>query len=469
MVNNTRNDSGGSRKSLKNFLQSKSIQTAEIKKRINDFGDRTKNVFQSRSEASKAESKDYSIGERQVGPYGFEKINISDDESEIFIFKRPDKVSFDDLDFTPYRMDGGSTCGSTDPVAIVTPKVEAPVSEAPARDATFEEMFSAPSAPKQIKVNSGVVDENGKISVGNSLFDKMKVGGSITNTGSVPHMEFIDDEPVAEGPVAEIPAAEEPVGEIFTVASSVEAPIVEAPADAPVGQIEAPVEEIVEVAPEMDTSVTEAPVEAPAEESVEEVPVTEIPVTEEPVIEALVDNGPVEDTPVMESTDTEEDDYAWLDLEDDDEGEVYVEAPVEPAMEQVEAPVEPVIGAISAGAVVENIAEQTEAPLEVTAKAPEKIEVPETEISGLMMDGAKASSGSETDAATVAKEELQTAVTGAEVMEPKASSIAGLTEDGEGRRALSDPKVRRPRTMRFKNGVLCNNTEPQEELRRPLE
>ncbi len=126
------------------------------------------------------------------------------------------------------------------------------------------------------------------------------------------------------------------------------------------------------------------------------------------------------------------------------------------------------------GAVVESIVQQTEAPveeapLEVTAKAPEKIEVPDTEISGLMMDGAKASSGSQTDAASVVKEELQTAQTGAEVMEPKVSSIAGITEDGEGRRALSDPKVRRPRTMRFKNGVLCNNTEPQEELRRPLE
>ena len=464
MVNNTRNDSGGSRKSLKSFLQSKSIQTAEIKKKINDFGDRTKNVFQSRSDSSKAESKDYSMGERQVGPYGFEKINISDDESEIFIFKRPDKMSFDDLDFTPYHMNGGNTCGSTDPVAVVTPKVEVPVSEAPARDTAFEEMFSSStSAPKQIKVNAGVVGEDGKISVAsnNNLFEKMKTGESITNTGSVPHMELLDDDPVEE-PVTEMPAAEETVGEIFTVASAAEASV-----------IEAPVEEIPEEAPEVDVSVIDAPAEVPVEEPVEGSDVMEIPAAEEPVTETIVE-GSVDDTPVMESADAEDDDYSWLSFEDDAECEAVIEAPVEPAMEQTEAPVAPVAEAVIVGAVAESIVQQTEAPveeapLEVTAKAPEKIEVPETEISGLMMDGAKASSGSQTDAASVVKEELQTAQTGAEVMEPKASSIAGLTEDGEGRRALSDPKVRRPRTMRFKNGVLCNNTEPQEELRRPLE
>ncbi len=463
MVNNTRNDSGGSRKSLKSFLQSKSIQTAEIKKKINDLGDRTKNMFQSRSDSSKAESEDYSMGERQVGPYGFEKINISDDESEIFIFKRPDKMSFDDLDFTPYRMNGGNTCGSTDPVAVVTPKVEAPVSEAPARDTAFEEMFSSTSsAPKQIKVNAGVVGEDGKISVAsNNLFEKMKTGESITNTGSVPHMELLDDDPVEE-PVTEMPAAEETVGEIFTVASAAEASVIEAPA-----------EEIPEEAPEMDVSVIDAPAEVPVEEPVEGSDVTEIPAAEEPVTETIVEES-VDDTPAMESADTEDDDYSWLSFEDDAECEAAIEAPVEPAMEQVEAPVEPVIEAVAVGAVVESIVQQTEAPveeapLEVTAKAPEKIEVPDTEISGLMMDGAKASSGSQTDAASVVKEELQTAQTGAEVMEPKVSSIAGITEDGEGRRALSDPKVRRPRTMRFKNGVLCNNTEPQEELRRPLE
>ncbi len=449
MVNNTRNDSGGSRKSLKNFLQSKSFQTAEIKKKINDFGDRTKNVFQSRSEGSKAESRDYSMGERQVGPYGFEKINISDDESEIFIFKRPDKMSFDEPDFIPYRMTGGRTCGRTDPVAVVMPKVEVPVAEAPveapARDTTFDELFSSSSAPKQIKVSSGVVGEDGKISVvGNSLFNKLKSGGSITNTGSVPHMDIMDDDNVAEEPVIEAPVAEEAVGDIFTTDAAVET--------APVGEIEASVEE----APVMDIPVVEAPAEVPAEE-----PVIEAPVAEEPVIEAAVEEA-IDDVPVTESTEAEDDDYSWLSFEEESDGEADIEAPIEPV---IEAPIEPVIEAP-----IEPVIEApVEAPVEVTAKAPEKIEVPETEISGLLMDGAKASSGSETDAASVAKEELQTAVTGAEAIAPKASSIAGLSEDGEGRRALSDPKVRRPRTMRFKNGVLCNNTEPQEELPRPLE
>ncbi len=454
MANNTRNDSGGSRKSLKNFLQSRSIQTAEIKKKINDIGDRTKNMFQSKSEVSKAESKDYSMGERQVGPYGFEKINISDDCGEIFIFKRPDKMSFDDLDFVPCQMTGGNVCGSKDPVAVVTPKAEVPVPEAPARDTAFEEMFSASSAPKQIKVNSGFVDENGKISVtndSNSMFmSKLKTGKSISNTGAVPSVEFIDDAPAAEEPDIEAPVEEEHVGEIFTVVASVGAPIL----DAPIEQTEVPVEEVpVEEAPEMDTSIVEAP-EVPAEE---------------PVTEAI------EDTPVMDAADTEDDDYAWVNFDDDAENEADIEASVAPAIEQAEAPAEPVIEAIAAGAVAESIVEQAEAPveeapIEVVAKAPAKIEVPDTEISGLMMDGDKPSSGSEADTASVLKEELQTAVTGAEVMpEPKVSSIAGLSEDGEGRRALSDPKVRRPRTMRFKNGVLCNNTEPQEELRRPLE
>ena len=85
-----------------------------------------------------------------------------------------------------------------------------------------------------------------------------------------------------------------------------------------------------------------------------------------------------------------------------------------------------------------------------------------------MMDGTKSSSVSEASVDTVVKEEVQVTETGAsEVVQPVRHP--NLTEDGEGRRTLTDPKVRRPtRTMRFKNGVL-QNVEPQEELRRPLE
>ena len=64
--------------------------------------------------------------------------------------------------------------------------------------------------------------------------------------------------------------------------------------------------------------------------------------------------------------------------------------------------------------------------------------------------------------------------TGSSGMSASTSRFVGLEEDGEAYPRLSDPVVKRPRTVRFRfnNGVLQNveseKTEPKEELRGPL-
>ncbi len=397
MVNNTRKDSASSHKGFRDILQSKNIQSAV--KKINGLGDKTKSMFQSRSDASKAEAKDYSMGERQVGPYGYEKINIEDDGGEIFIFKRPDKMSFDDMDFTPYRMEVGDECGSTDPVpACIDVQPEGPV-QASGKITSLDDLYAGHSAPREIKVSTAVINDDGTTTeVDNNLADKLSSSEDIANVGSTPRMGLADDAvagPAAEAPVEEVPATIAPVAEAGETAGE------------------------------------------PAEQDVEA-----------------------------------DDNYDWFDIEDTEEpasikvDEPVPMAPAEPVIEQAAA-----VAAVAAAVASAEQAPAAEAPSEVVAKVPEKIEIPETEVTGIMLDGDKASSGSETDAASVVSEELQAAETcsGATAVQPACNAMLSKEGDGNKYSDLKDPVVRRPRTMRFRNGVLCDNKEPKEELPRPLE
>ena len=98
-------------------------------------------------------------------------------------------------------------------------------------------------------------------------------------------------------------------------------------------------------------------------------------------------------------------------------------------------------------------------------------------IVGLEMEGSEPSSESAVSEGITAVAEVETAVTGADVEPAPAATprFNGLEEDGEGLPKLSDPVIKRPRSVRFRfsNGVLQNvesndKVEPKEELRGPL-
>ena len=241
-------------------------------------------------------------------------------------------------------------------------------------------------------------------------------------------------------------------------------------------QVEIPVEASVPETVELTEEVLEADVEVPEDVT------TEIPVeaeTDPEVIEAF-EETPVEasefDVEVPEEVaeesvpETVELTEEVLEADVEVPEDVIAEIPVEASEFDVEVPEE-----IQVEIPVEAV---EEAPVEpVAVMALPKIEITEPEgVTGLKVEGSEPSSGSEVNATVVATEELESAVTGAEAVVPERTAVrcTGLTEDGEALPPLSDPVIRRPRSVRFRfsNGVLQNvdseKVEPREELRDPL-
>ena len=246
----------------------------------------------------------------------------------------------------------------------------------------------------------------------------------------------------------------------------------EIPVEASEIDVDIPVEDVAEVF--IPEAVEEAPVEASEiDVDVPEEIQVEIPVEAETVPEVIeaVEEVPVEASDI--DVDIPVEDVAEASVPEAVESiEEALEADEEVAEEiQVEIPVE-------AETVPEVIEAVEEAPVEpVAVMALPKIEITEPEgVTGLKVEGSEPSSGSEVNAAVVATEELESAVTGAEAVVPERTAVrcTGLTEDGEALPPLSDPVIRRPRSVRFRfnNGVLQNvdseKVEPREELRDPL-
>ena len=242
------------------------------------------------------------------------------------------------------------------------------------------------------------------------------------------------------------------------------ADVVEAVAEAPVEQFE---DEVQAVAVE----------ETPAEEPViafAEVPSFEVP--EEPIAEEAFIEAPVEEAKAEEEIEIP---MVAADIFEETVAEASVEET--PAEEPViDAPV---IGEVAVEVSEEPIAEET--PIEAVAEAPvEPVAVmtlpgiTDVEpIVGLEMEGSEPSSESAVSEGITAVAEVETAVTGADVEPAPAATprFNGLEEDGEGLPKLSDPVIKRPRSVRFRfsNGVLQNvesndKVEPKEELRGPL-
>ena len=219
-----------------------------------------------------------------------------------------------------------------------------------------------------------------------------------------------------------------------------------------------------DIEPFVSEEVSDEQVEASAEAFVMDEPVVEELEAEEPAME--IAEVPVEASEVEDIVEAEGEVPAIEAVEEVAVEETEVCAPVE--IPEVEEPTE-------ATEVTEEVV--IDAPVEPIAamSLPGSIEV--EPIAGIEVEGAQPSSDSAIADTVPVREEVQAAVTSAEAESAPAATprFNGLEEDGEGLPKLSDPVIRRPRTVRFRfsNGVLQNvesneKSEPKEELRDPL-
>lgn len=530
------NNSGGSFKSLRNRLQTRpnkqSFQADGIKKGFSHISDVTKNMGATIQNmfATKSDASVYSKGVRELDNFGYEKYNIDDDGGEVFITRVPENAMFNDGEPILVRATAGNFVGPSD---NTTARIELNDVQAP-QEEDYSKFFGnvKRGAPQETEYHAtvGKVNDDGSIEPTPTNLDFLnKVRSGSHNERVAPRME-IEDVPVEEPAVPaeplvsemeQVQVPEEPVEmseepiefqAVDDIAEQVQAEV----------QIETPEEESVEEIIEAEeTPVQEESEEMPVEASVEveepqiaeetfEAPVEEVhaeKVREEFFIEPEdeLSEEPAEAS-VEESSEVEDDDYSWIEIGETDvvdpeeiPAEVQIETPEEVLVEAddvseeaivmaedpVAEPEAPVMG-FREEAVEEEQAQVAEETLEVPVEAPveetvvamtlPRIEISEPEgVTGLKVEGSESSSDSEVNAAVTATEVHEAAVTGAVAEQPKVGiRCSGLTEDGEALPPMSDPVIRRPRSMRFRfnNGVLQNvdseKVEPREELRDPL-
>ena len=498
-------DSNGSHKSFKDILQSKQGFDADSLKRG------IKNTLQSMF-SPKSDSSVYSKGVRELDNYGYEKYNIEDD-GEIFISKVPEKALFNDGEPIMVRATGGNFVGSADNTSA---RIDVGEAQAKAEDvrSLFSNVPRGTTVETEYHATVGEVTDEGTVKprpIDRTFLDRMRA--SAVNERAAPHVEFEADD------VPEEVAAESP--RFLQIDDEADAPAVEVP-DV-VAPVEEPVIEATEEEPELFQAMDEETTAAPAEES--EAPVQQysfldrVASSQRKPAEFFVDDVDEPVTEEVQAEDEEDDEYSWIKFDDevedvqiddevedvqiDDEVEIpmiaadVVEAVAEVPVEQFEDEVqavaveetpaeEPVIAFAEVPSFEvpeEPIAEET--PIEAVAEAPvEPVAVmtlpgiTDVEpIVGLEMEGSEPSSESAVSEGIAAVAEVETAVTGADVEPAPAATprFNGLEEDGEGLPKLSDPVIKRPRSVRFRfsNGVLQNvesndKVEPKEELRGPL-
>ena len=512
-----------------------SFQADGIKKGFSHISDVTKNMGATIQNmfATKSDASVYSKGVRELDNFGYEKYNIDDDGGEVFITRVPENAMFNDGEPILVRATAGNFVGPSD---NTTARIELNDVQAP-QEEDYSKFFGnvKRGTPQEMEYHAtvGKVNDDGSIEPTPTNLDFLnKVRSGSHNERVAPRME-IEDVPVEEPAVPaeplvsemeQVQVPEEPVEmseepiefqAVDDIAEQVQAEV----------QIETPEEESVEEIIEAEeTPVQEESEEMPVEASVEveepqiaeetfEAPVEEVhaeKVREEFFIEPEdeLSEEPAEAS-VEESSEVEDDDYSWIEIGETDvvdPEEIPAEVPIETEEVLVEAaevseeavvmaedpvaePEAPVMG-FREEAVEEEQAQVAEETLEVPVEAPveapveetvvamtlPRIEISEPEgVTGLKVEGSESSSDSEVNAAVTATEVHEAAVTGAVAEQPKVGiRCSGLTEDGEALPPMSDPVIRRPRSMRFRfnNGVLQNvdseKVEPREELRDPL-
>lgn len=540
-------DSNGSRKSLRNRLQSMQSTDRTDAKKGQHLSDLTKNIGNTLQSifSNKSDSSVYSKGVRELDNFGYEKYNLEDDGGEIFISKVPERAMFNDGEPIIVRATAGNFVGSSD---NTTARFDVGEAEAKAEDMRnlFSNVPRGTAVETEYHATVGEVTADGTVKprpIDASFLGRMKASSAERQTApaedqtasaseaSAQFLQIDEDVPVEvpdnstevpilkmeEAPVEEAASEPAPADNGFSFLdrvsrsrradfiiepeeAEVEEPVEEAPVEEAeddydwifadedqeeVMEMPAEVPEIGEVAADVPEDIIVAPIKTPEEVPVadvaDEIIVADVPTevpeqvesysgfVEEPVEEApavgLVEVEPVIEAPVEEPAEVSV---------PEEPVEMVPEAPEEVPVEDVpmEMPAE----------VPEAIAEAT--PAEATP-AEEPIAVmtlpgirevePLEPIAGLEMEGSEPSSDSAVSNAIEATPAvMEAAVTGAEAAPAPSTKFVGLEEDGEALPRLSDPVVKRPRTVRFRfsNGVLQNvesdKTEPKEELRDPL-
>ena len=486
--------SGGSLKSLKGRLQTKqSFQADGIKKGFSHLSDMTKNMGATLQNmfAQKSDSSVYSKGVRELDDFGYEKYNIDDDGGEIFISRVPEKAMFNDGEPMLVRATGGNFVGSSDSTSARIEVDDHAVPQEEDISKLFGNVQRGTLAETEFHATVGKVTDEGTIEptpINNAFLSKMK--SVPVNDRAVHRIEFEDEVP--EAPVAEDTKM------FVQMEDDGSAEVPEVVAD----ELEVFHEAVPETVEESPAEVSGSFLDRMTRASNVEV--------DRPRVEFFVDTeeDAAIEVPEEVTDESDDDDYSWIEVGESDgmPEDVTAEIPVEASEIDVDIPVEDVAEApvpeavesieealeadeevaeeiqveipVEAETVPEVIEAVEEAPVEpVAVMALPKIEITEPEgVTGLKVEGSEPSSGSEVNAAVVATEELESAVTGAEAVVPERTAVrcTGLTEDGEALPPLSDPVIRRPRSVRFRfnNGVLQNvdseKVEPREELRDPL-
>ena len=525
------NDSHGSHKSLKDRLQSKqSFDTDGIKRGLKNMGSTLQSMF-----SPKADSSVYSKGVRELDNFGYEKYNIEDD-GEIFISKVPEKALFNDGEPILVRATGGNFVGSSDNTSARIDVEEAQTRAEDVRN-LFSNVPRGSAVETEYHATVGEVTDEGTVKprpIDRTFLDRMRA--TAPNENVAPRVEIEEEIPEPEPKESPLflqiddeedsPAVEVPdITEDVSVDIDAEAPeMFQAPVDEPV--VESPVQDLsfldrvagsqkkpAEFFVDVDEPVFEESEESEEDEyswiefgeGVEDIPVADE--SDMPALDADIPEELVEDElAIAESVEEEvaadvEVEPPMAFVEEPVVEEMIEEQPIEIASEDpVDEPAEcileePPMAFVEEPVVEEMMEEQpvesepVEVPAEGETPGEEVVDVPaepvavmtlpgitEMEpIAGLDMEGSEPSSDSAVTESVMAFSESETAVTGADVEMAPTSRFNGLEEDGEGLPKLSDPVIKRPRSVRFRfsNGVLQNvdsneKEEPKEELHSPL-
>ncbi len=529
-------DSNGSRKSLRNRLQSMQSTDRTDAKKGQHLSDLTKNIGNTLQSifSNKSDSSVYSKGVRELDNFGYEKYNLEDDGGEIFISKVPERAMFNDGEPIIVRVTAGNFVGSSD---NTTARFDVGEAEAKAEDMRnlFSNVPRGTAVETEYHATVGEVTADGTVKprpIDASFLGRMKASSAERQTApaedqtapapeaSAQFLQIDEDVPVEvpnnstevpilkmeEAPVEEAASEPAPADNGFSFLdrvsrsrradfiiepeeAEVEEPVEETPVEEAeddydwifadedqeeVMEMPAEVPEIGEVAADVPEDIVIAPIETP-----EEVPVADVLVevpeqvesysgfVEEPVEEApavgLVEVEPVIEAPVEEP--------AEVSVPEEPVEMASEEVPVEDAPMEMPAEVPEVIAEAESPAEAASVEE----PIAVMTLPGIREVEPLEPIAGLEMEGSEPSSDSAvSDAIEATPAVMEAAVTGAEAAPAPSTKFVGLEEDGEALPRLSDPVVKRPRTVRFRfsNGVLQNvesdKTEPKEELRDPL-
>ncbi len=538
-------DSNGSRKSLRNRLQSMQSTDRTDAKKGQHLSDLTKNIGNTLQSifSNKSDSSVYSKGVRELDNFGYEKYNLEDDGGEIFISKVPERAMFNDGEPIIVRATAGNFVGSSD---NTTARFDVGEAEAKAEDMRnlFSNVPRGTAVETEYHATVGEVTADGTVKprpIDASFLGRMKTSSAERQTApaedqtapapeaSAQFLQIDEDVPVEvpdnstevpilkmeEAPVEEAVSEPAPADNGFSFLdrvsrsrradfiiepeeAEVEEPVEETPVEEAeddydwifadedqeeVMEMPAEVPEIGEVAADVPEDIVIAPIETPEEVPVadvaDEIIVADVPVevpeqvesysgfVEEPVEEApavgLVEVEPVIEAPVEEP--------AEVSVPEEPVEMAPEEVPVEDAPMEMPAEVPEVIAEAESPAE----AAPVEEPIAVMTLPGIREVEPLEPIAGLEMEGSEPSSDSAvSDAIEATPAVMEAAVTGAEAAPAPSTKFVGLEEDGEALPRLSDPVVKRPRTVRFRfsNGVLQNvesdKTEPKEELRDPL-